>query len=414
MTLGTLLPASVAYADGTHGIWEISGTTPTVNGSLQFAAFGFRGGSWSTNGGAPATPVAAFLNATTPYGAVFGSTQGSNYLSAGASSGGQPSTTTITLDSPSPPNTWGFNLGDIDADQMLIQATGPGGPLTAAQLGFQGTFNYCTPTTPRPASCGGLAHTDVPTWNPATSTLTGTGTDTQGASGWFRPTVPVTSITLTYSVLTGIPSFQLWTSVLVWDISGSVTLDTGGPPPAGTEVRLLDANGAFVDDIVFGGDDEDYGFDGVAAAPYTVQVIPPAGYEVVGASSRPADATNGDVADVDFVLRLTPPTTTTTTTTTSTTTTTTTTTTTIPSTTSSSTSTSTTDPGSTTTSTTNPGSSTSTSSSTSTTVAQATTTTRGGGRLPATGNSGSNSIVAFGAILAACGVAFFLVARRSH
>ena len=206
---------------------------PTVNGSLQFAAFGFRGGSWSTNGGAPATPVAAFLNATTPYGAVFGSTQGSNYLSAGAASGGQPSTTTITLDSPSPPNTWGFNLGDIDADQMLIQATGPGGPLTAAQLGFQGTFNYCAPTTPRPASCGGLAHTDVPTWNPATSTLTGTGTDTQGASGWFRPTMPVTSNTLTYSVLTGIPSFQLWTSVLVWDISGAVTLDTGGPPPDG-------------------------------------------------------------------------------------------------------------------------------------------------------------------------------------
>ena len=124
----------------------------------------------------------------------------------------------------------------------------------------------------------------MPTWNPATSTLTGTGTDTQGASGWFRPTVPVTSVTLTYSVLTGIPSFQLWTSVLVWDVSGSVTLDGGGPPPVGTdEVRLLDASGAFIDDIVFdGGDDGNYRFDGVAAAPYTMQAIPPAGYEVVG------------------------------------------------------------------------------------------------------------------------------------
>ena len=96
-----------------------------MNGSLQFAAFGFRGGQWSTNGGGPATPSAAFLNATTPYGAVFGSTQGSNYLSTGASSGGLPSTTTITLDSPSPPNNWGFNLGDIDADRMLVRQPGP-------------------------------------------------------------------------------------------------------------------------------------------------------------------------------------------------------------------------------------------------------------------------------------------------
>ena len=40
------------------------------------------------------------LNAATPYGAVSGSTQGSNYLSAAAAFGGAPSTTTITFDDP--------------------------------------------------------------------------------------------------------------------------------------------------------------------------------------------------------------------------------------------------------------------------------------------------------------------------
>jgi len=58
---------------------------------------------------------------------------------------------------------------------------------------------------------------------------------------------------------------------------------------------------------------------------------------------------------------------------------------------------------------------TSTSSTTSTTIAGPTTTTRRGGRLPATGGTGQGDILAFATIMAVCGVAFYVVARRhSH
>ncbi len=181
----------------------------------------------------------------------------------------RPVATTITFDDPTR-NAVRRVLG-IDADQMTVQASGPGGPLSTAQLGFQGVFNYCTSSTPRPSSCGGSQQTNVPTWNPATSTLVGTGTDTAGASGWFRPTAAITSITLTFSVLSGIPSFQLWASALISDISGTVELESGGPAPSGTTLRLLDADGAEVATTTVGAGGT-YSFLEVVAAEYSRRV----------------------------------------------------------------------------------------------------------------------------------------------
>lgn len=113
------------------------------------------------------------LGASTPWGQTYGSSAGKTYMStyAGAGAGAQK-TATYTFSTPcSPANQCGWALGDVDAESVSLSAIGTDGtPLTAAELGFQGTFNYA-----------GAA--DQPSWNPGTSTLTGNNGDTNGATG---------------------------------------------------------------------------------------------------------------------------------------------------------------------------------------------------------------------------------------
>ena len=144
-------------------------------------------------------------------------------------------------------------LGDVDADEVVITATdAQGNQISSDQLGFAGVFNYCD-TSPKPSACTGAGpFTDVPTWHPGSSRLTGNGPDTVGAAGWFEPTVPLASISFKFKKITGIPVFQLWlTSLAV-----PVTADVDGvspqiPVPApGIELDLLDPTG---DPVVDGG-----------------------------------------------------------------------------------------------------------------------------------------------------------------
>ncbi|MFC1437490.1 Ig-like domain-containing protein [Streptacidiphilus sp. N1-10] len=154
----------------------------------------------------------AFLGSSTPVGARYGSSQGHPYVNLRTAAGGKPSTTTLTFDHPTPANKWAFVLGDVDADTIKVSARGADGKaLTTGQLGWKGAFNYCV-NTPKPSTCTGSGpFTDKPVWNSGRATLVGRGGDTSGASGWFQPTVPITRLTLVFSVQTGIPIYQLWT-----------------------------------------------------------------------------------------------------------------------------------------------------------------------------------------------------------
>ncbi|MFJ4409186.1 Ig-like domain-containing protein [Streptomyces sp. NPDC088910] len=301
------LAASPAVAAGSaYGSWS-----PEV---LHVPVTGFPDATFSTDSSSPSIPGGAstFLNGSTPFGAEYGSSRGQNYLALRPSTGGtngRPSLTTVTFAAATPVG-WGFTLGDIDADQVRISATGAGGVrLTAAQLGFQSTFNYCV-GTPKPSSCGSGPNTDVPTWDPATSTLRGNVLDTNGASGWFRPTAPVTSVSFTYSVLSGSPVYQIWMAAPDADISGTVASDCGIPP--GTSVRLRTATGAAVLDSagqpVAAAVDADgaYSFSGVATGRFRVVLPVPAGYTATGATSRTADTSGGDVRGADFRIGCTP------------------------------------------------------------------------------------------------------------
>ena len=200
-------PAAAAPASA-YGQWAATGQS----GTLTVPVPGFPTAQLATTSTSVQIPSGAssFLNPATPFGAAFGSSQGKPYLVLRTAPGLARSTTVLDFAAPTPADGWGFALGDIDADLVQVSATGPSGdPVPIADLGFQSTFNYCT-GAPLPSACAGSTATDRPVWDAGTGTLTGNVADTNGASGWFRPRVPIKTLTLQFAAQSGIPVYQLW------------------------------------------------------------------------------------------------------------------------------------------------------------------------------------------------------------
>jgi hypothetical protein len=294
------VPAADAYAD-----WTLNGTT----GIMAIPVTGFPAATLTTNSASPAlqSGTSTYLSASTPFGQAFGSSQGMPYALLRTAARQTSSTTTFTFANPTPAR-WGFTLGDIDADKVTISATGAGGgPVPAADLGFESSFNYCA-VSPRPTGCGTGPFTDQPVWDPATATLTGNGSDTAGAAAWFRPAVPVKTLTFTYSRLSGSPVYQVWFAATSSEVRGDVTVAPGDTPPP-TTLRLLHADGSPV--LGAGGQpvtatsgvQGGYQFTGVASEGYIVAMDPPPGFTADGPARRPADTASGDAEGVDFTLR---------------------------------------------------------------------------------------------------------------
>ncbi|MET8505619.1 SdrD B-like domain-containing protein [Streptomyces sp. NPDC004787] len=299
-------PPTVAYADATssYGEWTMNGTTGEVG--IPLAGFPTAAVTTDSSTTTVQSGSSAFLGPGTPVGARYGTSQGKSYVNLRTAAGRTPSTTTLTFESPTNAGTFAFTLGDIDADGVQVSATGADGqPLTAEELGWQGAFNYCQ-SSPKPSSCGPTGtDTDQPVWDPSTSTLSGNGADTAGAAGWFQPTVPVTSLTLTFSMQTGFPVYQLWTSSLSSQIAGGLTSDCG--TPTGQEVRLLDENGAPVltpdgTPVTTTTDDQGhYSFVDIAPGHYQVTTTSPD--YTPPTTSLAADTSDGDsVTDADMTL----------------------------------------------------------------------------------------------------------------
>jgi hypothetical protein len=331
MAVSLLAVGTVGAVGSVYGGWTLSGANPSWTGTLDVSAVGFPSATYTTNSNTPMTPsgVTTFLGTGTPFGAVFGSSQGVRYLNLRTSAGNLTSITTMTFSSSTPPSGWGFAVFDVDADQVTITAVGPSGPLAPAALGFQGGFNLCV-SSPRPPSCDQPPFVDVPVWDPTSGTLAGNGANTDGPAAWFRPSAAIESLTFTYSPLGPSPSIALHFASLTSVISGSVVLqtDTGpAPPPAGTVLLLqtpdgqpiLDPTGSQV--TITPTADGSFNVPNAVATAFSVAVVPPDGYQAVGTDRLSADATSGDLAGLDFVLQQTPTTTTTSTTTTTTTTT---------------------------------------------------------------------------------------------
>lgn len=245
-----------------------------------------------------------WLSEGTPVGEKYGSSRDQPYLNLRpkADTATAPSTTTYSFESPTPASGWTFVLGDIDADQVRIQAVGAdGAPLTAAELGFREGFNYCADGVVGKPSCTGDP-LDVPEWDPATLTLTGNdaAADTNGAAAWFEPQTSISSLTFVFTRRAGFPVYQTWFASLARDITGAVT-DTGVGVD-GVALNLIDANGDVVGTTTTAGGGL-YSFEGFFATDgYTVEAVLPADKIAVDANRKPADLTDADDV-VDFSIR---------------------------------------------------------------------------------------------------------------
>lgn len=302
------IPAAAATTSAWATWQPLTGTGGAYTTSVQIAAQPAITASVTSDSRAGSVGVisgaSTWLSEGTPIGAKYGSSRDQPYLNLrpAADNATSPSTTTYSFAAPTPSSGWAFALGDIDADAVRILATGPNGQvLDAAQIGFQGGFNYCAPGVVGKPSCTGAAD-DVPTWDPATLTLTGntTAADTSGAAAWFEPTAPISSLTFSFTQRAGFPVYQTWFASQARDITGSVSDVTDGPL-SGVALTLTDANGTEVGSTTT--TDGTYSFPGfVATDGYVVTVTPPVGKTTTGPSTVPVDLTDADGV-ADFTVR---------------------------------------------------------------------------------------------------------------
>ena len=156
-TPAALVAASLVFGGGraaaapgpVYGEFTLDGSSGGFSGTMTLAR-GFPAATFASNSIAPAVApsgATAFLRAGTPFAAQYGASQGHGYLNLrpAANNAGAPSTTTYDFSSPTPASGCGFVLGDIDAASVAVSGTGPGfEPVAVADLGFAGTFNYCS------------------------------------------------------------------------------------------------------------------------------------------------------------------------------------------------------------------------------------------------------------------------------
>ncbi|MBO1269780.1 hypothetical protein [Arthrobacter cavernae] len=301
-------PAHADTADGGGGgyaAWTFAGAGGAYTGTLSLGG-GFPEATFTSDSSQATMPggVSTYLPAGSAPGLVFGSSSGQPYLNQRpkANNPGSPATTTYTFKRATPAGGWGFVLGDIDADMAKVSATdGNGLPVPVADLGFQGAFNYCDAPSPRP--CGDDPEGfDLPVWDGATGTLNGSGrvpdADTAGASGWFRPTVALKTLTIEYTWKTGFPIYQTWFGTAAEDISGTVA----GCSVAGVGIALQGPGGTVLASTVTDSAGA-YSFANFLAAPgYTVAMTTPSGCVASGPVQRPVDLSGGPATGVNFVL----------------------------------------------------------------------------------------------------------------
>jgi hypothetical protein len=322
-----LIPASAgASPTGVYPKWTISPADEAAQnhtGTIKFGVNGMPDATYKVekdlDDGTPVQLLTSnaggdWLTAATPFGKVFGPSGPSDtiqYLKVAEDSSGAENlaTTTITFASGVPAGLLGVAVGDIDVDQVTVSAADTAFGLKSGPQ-IQGSaspvpFNFCDVPAPKPANCG--ADTDVPTWipGPFAGLLIGTGSDSDGAAGWFRPSFTLKQLTLEFQIKPGESSpehtYRTWLATLANDISGTVTR-TNGRPVAGASVGLFAPGGKHAARTARTDSKGRYSFPKWAARRgYTVRLTVPSGSVAVGASSKSANIATND-AVVNFKI----------------------------------------------------------------------------------------------------------------
>jgi hypothetical protein len=312
--LGAATSASAAPA-GHWGAFALSGSGKQYVGTVTLPGFPATTFASDSRQSSVVSGASTWQGPSTGPGEAYGSSRANTYLnqrpSSDAANPASASTTTYSFAEPTPGgSSWVFVLGDIDADQATIAATVQGGgAATAAQLGYQGSYNSCSAASAGGWSCprdpDGTTGQDVPTWEAGTRTLVGNAgaEDTAGASAWFSPTVPLTSLTIMYQQRSGFPVYQTWFANRTAALSGIATLD-GSPIPGVTVTATAPQGAVYTTTTDAQGR---YAFPELPViADYRVDVAAPSG--ATGASTVTGvslnDAPGGvDQTGVDFPFR---------------------------------------------------------------------------------------------------------------
>ena len=187
--------SNAADGTGVYAAWTLNSGNATGTGT--FTGTVFPGIEFTSKDSSLGVAKSATLTATTPFGEVFGTSRGQQYLTSGVGSGKAEGSLTLNFDTSPIPGTWGLAFGDVDAEDIKVSALGPDGKAVDVRKWKFTPFNYA----------GG---TDLPEWTLDTERILGNGADTSGASMWVEPTSEVSSITLTQIKLSGFPQYQLW------------------------------------------------------------------------------------------------------------------------------------------------------------------------------------------------------------
>lgn len=309
-------PAAAAPGDG-YADWTLGGTGGAYTASATALATGFPTASLTSTSRATAQVfggASSWLPASSSFGTRFGSSQDREYLSLrpAADNAGSPSTTTITFDVPAPVGGWGLALGDVDAETLVVTGTdADGDPVTGAGLGLVSSFSACD-ASPRASACSGLtAPYAVPTATTGATSVTladplcptvGERCDTTGAAGWFSPTVPVRSLTVTSTWKQGFPTYQLWLASAEQAVSGSVTAPCTSDRD-GVRVEALRPDGSVAASDTTGADGA-WSLGGLLGTDdWRLRVVPATGADVDGAATTDLDLSGGDVTGRTTALR---------------------------------------------------------------------------------------------------------------
>ncbi|CAB4907609.1 unannotated protein [freshwater metagenome] len=210
--LATTASAVAAEGTGTYAQWTLNAATTA--GTISFGN-AYPTATFVTNASGPSPDrikiaTEDFLNASTPVGKAYGSSEGSSYLWQRHTSRGGPWTTVITFATPMPAGAWAFALGDLDVDSITISATNVNGQPAKIAPWFQSTFNWCVGAN-QPSGCEVPPSTAKPIWDGKDS-LRGLATETEGASAWLRPTVAIKTLTLKWAAQRNWynSSYRLW------------------------------------------------------------------------------------------------------------------------------------------------------------------------------------------------------------
>ncbi|RRS01312.1 MSCRAMM family protein [Glycomyces terrestris] len=314
LALGQAPPAA-AQAQTSAGAWadwsDWGGSSGAYTGAVTIGTApglqaSFTTDSRSGSGVGEISGSSTWLSEGTPVGAKYGSSRGEPYLNLrpAADNAASPSTTTYRFDGPTPVGFFAFVLGDIDADAVRIEAEDvDGDAVTAAEIGFQGAFNYCSSEAPGGPSCSNVDD-ESPTWDASAMTLTGRAdaADRSGASAWFEPTVPLSELTFVFTRRSGFPVYQTWFASMACDLTGTVTDENTGAGVAGATVNLFDAAGAKLESAQTDATGA-YAFPAYTmGTEYDLEVIAPDGMIVEGARRTTTDLSTCPSA-VDFTVR---------------------------------------------------------------------------------------------------------------